>query len=128
MTTNTLHIGLADFAEPTLLILGEAASLNWLAERIEARQSFDLATAPVVKLANVRLLLEPTDNAGTLTREGKKFVWKLSLSESQEVAAQLRELAASHVPAHAYLDPKTNSAGVEVVASKGEYSDAVFVS
>lgn len=33
-----MHIGLADFAEPTLLILGDSVSLNWLADCIEARQ------------------------------------------------------------------------------------------
>ena len=56
-----------------------------------------------------------------------KFVWKISSSESQKIVAQLRELAASQVAAHAYLDPMINTTSVEIVVSKDEYSDAVFV-
>ncbi len=124
-----MHVGLADFAEPTLLILGDVASLNWLADRIESRQSLDFAAAAFVRLLNVSLLLEPTEGDGSFNQQGAKFIWKISLSESQKFAEQLRALAASEVPAHAYLDSITNSAGVEVVASKGEYStDAVFIS
>ena len=38
-----LHIGIADFAEPTLLLLGDQDSLVWLADQMEAEQSIDLA-------------------------------------------------------------------------------------
>ncbi|MGQ0593349.1 MAG: hypothetical protein ACT4QB_12085 [Gammaproteobacteria bacterium] len=38
-------------------------------------------------------------------------------------AEQLRALAASESPAHAYLDTESNNAGVEIVVSKGEYDD-----
>lgn len=124
-----MHVGLADFAEPTLLILGDAGSLNWLADHIESRQSLDFTAAPFVRLVNVSLLLEPTEGDGSFSRQSAKFIWKVSLSESQRFAEQLRALAASEVPAHAYLDSMANSASVEVVASKGEYiADAVFIS
>jgi hypothetical protein len=33
-------------------------------------------------------------------------------------------LAASEVPAHAYLDPTFNSSGVQIMASLGEYDAA----
>jgi len=122
-----MHVGLADFAEPTLLILGDVGSLNWLADRIESRQSLDFAAALFVRLLSVSLLLEPTEGDGGFSRQGAKFIWKISLSESQKFVEQLRALAASEVPAHAYLDAIANSAGVEVIASKGEYSTDAFI-
>ena len=123
-----MHIGLADFAESTLLILGDAASLNWLADCIETRQSIDLATSPFVNMVSVGLVVAPTDAEGSLSRNDTLFKWKVSPLEADQFAEQLRELAVSQKPAHAYLDPKSNDAGVQVIASKGEYSgDAVFL-
>lgn len=123
-----MHIGLADFAEPTLLILGDAASLNWLADCIEMRQAIDLSASPVVKLVNVGLVIAPTDDEGSLSRNDTLFKWRVSPLEAQQFAEQLRALAVSEKSAHAYLDPKANNAGVQVVASQGEYSgDAVFI-
>lgn len=123
-----MHIGLADFAEPTLLILGDAASLNWLANYMETRQSIDLAVSPFVKLVSVSLVIAPTDDEGSLSRKDTRFEWKVSPVEAQQFAEELRALAVSENPAHAYLDPKANSAGVQVIASQGEYSaEAVFL-
>jgi len=123
-----MHIGLADFAEPTLLILGDEASLNWLADCIETRQSIDLATSPLVKLVNVGLVIAPTEDEGSLSRNNTLFNWKVSPLEAQQFAEQLRALAVNERPAHAYLDPAANSAGVQVIASQGEYiGDAVFI-
>lgn len=123
-----MNIGLADFAEPTLLILGDAASLNWLASCMETRQSIDLATSPFVKLVSVGLVISPTGDEGSLSRNDTLFKWKVSPLEAQQFAEQLRALAISEKPAHAYLDPRTNSAGVQVIASQGEYSaEAVFL-
>ena len=123
-----MHVGLADFAEPTLLILGDATSLNWLADYIESRQSLDFAAVAFVKLVNVGLLLDSTAGDGGVNRHEAKFNWKVSLPEAQQFAEQLRALAASEVPAHAYLDSAGNTSGVEIVASKGEYSpDTIFI-
>lgn len=123
-----MSVGLADFAEPTLLILGDAGSLNWLADRLCSRQPLDFAALPFVRPVHVSLRLEPTEGDGSFSRQNATFVWKVSRPESQRVADQLRALARSEVAAHAYLDPKVNSANVEVVVSKGEYaSDAVFI-
>lgn len=122
-----MHIGLADFAEPTLLILGDAASLNWLADCIEMRQAVDLSTSPLVKLVNVGLTIAPSDD-GILSRNDTLFELKISPLEAQQFAEQLRALAVSKRSAHAYLDPRSNSAGVQLVASLGEYSEnAVFL-
>lgn len=123
-----MHIGLADFAEPTLLILGDAASLNWLADCIEARQSIDLSTSPFVKLVRVELVIAPADDEGSLSRNGALFKWKISALDAQQFAEQLRALAVCEKPAHAYLDPKAKGIDVQLIASHGEYSaDAVFI-
>lgn len=124
-----MHIGLADFAEPTLLILGDAASLNWLADCMETRQSIDLTTSPLVKLVNVGVTIASTNDEGSLSRTDTLFTWTVSPAEARQFAGQLRALAASEKPGHAYLDSKANHASVEVIASKGEYcADAVFIS
>jgi hypothetical protein len=122
----TLRIGFINFYNPTLLIIGELASLNWFAECIEIRQSIDFSAISFAKQENINLLLEPTESTGILTREDKKFFWNISLLESQKFSMQLRELATSQKPAHTYLDPTVNKANVEVVASKDEYDDLVF--
>lgn len=122
-----LYIGLADFAEPTLLILGDAESLNWLADCLEARQSIDLAKTPSVTLVNVGLAISPAEGEGHLNRHDAQFDWKVSSSEAQLFSEQLRALTASGRPAHAYLDTQANNASVQVIASQGEYSaNAVF--
>lgn len=123
-----MYIGLADFAEPTLLVLGDVASLNWLADGIEMRRPIDLATSPFVKLVNVGLVIAPTNEEGNLCRNDTQFKWQISPMEAQQFAKQLRALAGSESSAHAYLDPKTNTAGVQLIASLGEYSgDDAFI-
>lgn len=116
-----MHIGLVDFSEPTLLFLGDVDALRWLAELIESRQSIDFAATPFASLVNVRLLLDPTDGESGLGRSGSGFVWSISSYEASKFAEQLRELVKSKIPAHAYLDPKSNSSGVQIVVSRDEY-------
>lgn len=118
-----LQIGLVDFAEPTLLLLGDATSFSWLADCIKARQSLDFAELPFVELVNVKLKLEVA-HVGDLIQRAATFDWRVSLDESQQFSDQLRMLATSKAPAHAYLDPVSNSSGVQIVASLGEYSAA----
>ena len=49
-----LHVGMADFAEPTLLIVGDARSLVWLADYIDAQQPIRFADlTPSVRSVNV---------------------------------------------------------------------------
>jgi hypothetical protein len=115
----SLHIGLADFAEPTLLLIGQPADLTWLAGEICGRRILALqsgATGPSVSLHMV-----PTDEEASLACQGQVFEWRITASEAQTVARQLQELAATGKPAHAYLDPTTNLTAVQVVVSCGEY-------
>ena len=123
---STMHIGLADFAEPTLLIIGEAASLNWLADCLGTRQSIDLATAPSVRLVRIDMIIAATDDECSLSRNGRLFKWKVSPLGARQFAEQLRAVAVSEKPAHMYLDVYANNAGVQVIASKGEYTADVF--
>lgn len=119
-----LMIGLTEFAEPTLLLLGDAATFRWLADQIAVRKVVDLAQAPMVQLNGLELSLAPVDVAGRLERKGQKFTWYITRSEAMQFAEQLRELAACTGPSHAYLDSELTGAAVQVVASKGEYSSA----
>ena len=117
-----MHIGIVDFAEPTLLLIGEAKSFAWLARQVDSHQEVDFAKVPnLAGQVGVNLRLAPTAQAGCLRRRADVFEWEISVAEAQQVAQQLRELAASASPAHAYLDPESNIAGVQVVALKGEY-------
>ena len=125
-----LHVGIADFAEPTLLLIGDAQSFSWLADQMDARREFDFAQMPsLVRQMNVNLRLVPTMQTGRLTRRVNVFSWEISAIEAQRFAQQLLGLAASTSPAHAYLDPESNVAGVQLVASMGEYDQSkVFAS
>jgi len=117
-----MHIGIVDFAEPTLLIVGDAASFCWLADIFDSRQSLDLSSASIATPVDVNLLLNPVEEGDDLYRDGLKFKWRFSPQKAQEFASQLRALATSSVPAHAYLDVNPCSSGVRIVASKDEYS------
>lgn len=117
-----LHVGIAQFADPTLLLVGDATSLRWLADQIDARRDIKLAEMTgLVHVRKIDLHLVPATHGGRLTRLGDAFGWEISAVEAQQFAQQLRELAAGTSPAHAYLDPESNTADVQVVASKGEY-------
>lgn len=117
-----LHIGIADFAEPTLLLIGDAKSFAWLADQVNARQNIKLAEMHgIVCKVMVTLHLIPALHSGRLTRLGDAFDWEISDVEARKFTQQLRELAVATSPAHTYLDPESNATDVQVVASKGEY-------
>lgn len=117
-----LHIGIADFAEPTLLLIGDANSLSWLAEQIDTRRDIKLGEMHgIVRQTRGGLHLIPVIHSGRLTRLGDTFDWEISAVEARQLAQQLRELAVATSPAHAYLDSESNITNVQVVASKGEY-------
>lgn len=128
--TPFLYISIADFKDPTLLVLGDAKSLNWLADQIEARLLLDFAAMDVsIRQVKVKLRMIPTTEDGSLNRHDNTntFDWLISLTESRQFAEQLRALAASETLAHTYLDTASNNSGIEVVVSKGEYDPvAVF--
>lgn len=112
-----LELGLVDFEEPTLLLLGETSSFDWLACRIAEGCEFALK-------GRVSLKFIPSMQEGELSGTGNEFEWHMSHAEMALVAQQLRELATGDVPAHAYLDSIRNTAGIQIMASKGEYEPA----
>jgi hypothetical protein len=125
----SLHIGIADFAKPTLLIVGDASSLLWLATSIQERRTGRLADlSSSIKLKNVDLRLSHANDEGRLERRSGVLDWTISPLEARKFADQLRALATSEGPGHAYLDTSANDSGIQIVASKGEYDpDTVFV-
>jgi hypothetical protein len=114
-----LYVGVADFEQPTLLVLGKPDSLLWLSKQISARRAFALEREAGKSYASLQFL--PTAGDGHLTRQGNAFEWQLSALESKQVAQQIKELAVSDCPAHAYLDPVFNEAEVQVIVSINEY-------
>lgn len=128
--SSRLHIGIADFAEPTLLLIGDAKSFAWLAEQINARQNIKLEEMHwIVWETRVTLHLIPALHRGRLTRLGDAFDWEISAVEALKFTRQLRELGVATLPTHTYLDPESNATDVQVVASKGEYDpEKVFTS
>ena len=123
----SLLIGIPEFSEPTLLILGDEESLRELSDHIASRRDIAMASLAPKVWSSVPLHLEPTRaSQGKLQYQGESLVWQISESEAREFAHQLRTLATSPIPAHMYLDPPENPAGLEIMASKGEYSPKVF--
>ncbi|WP_157039845.1 hypothetical protein [Aquincola tertiaricarbonis] len=116
---HSLRAGFVDFADPTFLVLGEPESFHWLAKQIEGRCAVALDAVPGKDLA--RFSIVPTAQEGSVSREGSVLEWQMSSSEAVLVSQQLRVLATSSSPAHAYLDPASNLAGVQIMASRGEY-------
>jgi hypothetical protein len=115
-----IQVGLADFADPTLLLLGDAAAFRWLANEVRARREVKLgAEQSGDKRATLQVV--PAETAGEFSRNGNRFSWRISSSEAETVARQLSALADSQVPAHAYIDPALDSTGVQLMASVGEY-------
>ena len=116
-----MQIGLADFAEPTLLILGTKESLIAFANIMEKRQPINLATSEFITLVNIGLAITPTSNSGSLGKSGERFTWQISTEEVGHFAEQIRALADHPGGAHIYLDPHVNAAAVQILISKGEY-------
>jgi len=117
-----LCVGIVEFADPALLLIGDAQSLSWLADQIDARRELNFAAIPsYVSQIDVSLRLAFTMQNGHLVRQGNVLDWEISSVEAQQFAKQLKELAASTSPAHAYLDPESNQSGLQIVASIGEY-------
>jgi hypothetical protein len=83
----------------------------------------------LVRQVVVNLHVIPTIHGGSLTRRAHVFDWRISAVEATQFAQSIRTLAANTSAAHAYLDPESNVAGVQVVASLGEYDPSkVFAS
>jgi hypothetical protein len=118
----SLSAGLVDFADSTFLLLGESDAFYWLADQIEGRSAVAVEGVPSKGIA--RLSIVPTTKEGQegrVSRAGLVLEWQMSSSEAVLVSQQLRELATGSSPAHVYLDPACNLAGVQIMASKGEY-------
>ena len=116
-----LHIGVVAFAQPALLMIGDTATLLWLATLISSRSVVHFDKCAEVRLMNVVLRVVPTAGVGRLSRTSDTFTLEVSPSEAIQFAEQLNALAEAAGPKHIYLDPATNTANVDVLVSKGEY-------
>lgn len=125
--TSALYVGIVDFSDPTLLIIGDTASLLWLGKQLESRREIDFAKeSSMVHQSRVNVRVVPASTGG-LTQRGGDFVWAVSQEDARLFAEQLRGLALAPTPAHAYLDVESNNTGIQIVASKEEHDpDKVF--
>ena len=115
-----IDVGVLDLAEPTLLLLGDAVAFRWLATELVALHALVLGGQRAgARRASLHIL--PVELGSELSCQGNDFFWRLSSSEAEKISRQLSALADSPRPAHAYLDPATNSAATQIVASFGEY-------
>ncbi len=122
-----LHIGIADFSEPTLLILGESEGFLWLADLIESRWTGNLSTlVPEVRLANIaELELTYPGADGGAEQRGSVVHWRIQDTAVGLFPERLRALARCG-EGHHYLDAPPSVATLQVVASKGEYDPRVI--
>jgi hypothetical protein len=119
LASPALRIGLADFHDPTLLLLGDPRSCIRLAAELEARRPVVLASQPGEELVELRRL--PSENEGDCGRSGPILTWRMSSRETVTVAAQPRPMARHPRPGHAYLDHEVTTIDLQIVASQGEY-------
>ena len=112
-----LRIGVAEFSEPTLLLITDARGFRWLAGQIESRKEFTIAQTRGPQGSRVSIRFVPK-KVGRLNRAGNAFTWAISQAEATQFADQLRQLSESGTPAHAYLD---SEGVIPVVASLDEY-------
>lgn len=119
-----LDVGLVNFSDPTFLLLGDSRSLEWLAEQIRNNSTLRLVGSP--QGSGIELTITPTSTESQLSRGDGKLSWEISPSDAEKFFCQLRDLAASSAPAHAYLDIEKNLTNLQLLASIGEYSAGVF--
>jgi hypothetical protein len=121
-----LHAGMIDFGEPIFLILGGPEGFLWLADLIESRWTGIFSgLSSKIRLTNTDLALIYSDSDGGLGGVGSVLRWTLSARAVRSFPEQLRALALSDGPHHAYLDDPEGR-GIQVIASKGEYEPTVF--
>ena len=126
-SASKLIIGIVEFENPTVLVLGDAAAFLTLASRIQERQTFRMAESGFAELKNIReITVMPCEDHGEFSRIDDELVWKVSAFEADAFAAQLQALGESKDAGHTYLDPSTNSTDLEIVASKDEYQASVL--
>jgi phosphotransferase system HPr-like phosphotransfer protein len=126
MKETDIQVGLPDFAEPTLLLLGSASSFRLLANQIRHQEEVAVgAKGPIGRQA--RLQIVPASDFSEMSRTENSFKVRLSPADAEQIARQLIELANSQKPAHAYIDILTSDSETQIIASLGEYvAEVVF--
>jgi hypothetical protein len=117
--SSQIHVGIPNFTDPTLLLIGDAEALRWLSGEISARRAIVLGQQSGANRATLRIV--PAKSKADFSRNENAFTWPISAEEAEQVALQLSALADSQRPAHAYIDPVVNPGGVQIMVSMGEY-------
>ncbi len=119
-----------DFREPTLLLSGEHAALEMLITKLEKAQrekviKISLNSDPLfVFVSNIEVLLEINVNPCGMSvnsRNGKEiFSWSTSHRHLEEFIQRIKNVIASNIPCHAYLDTGALDS-IDIIVSTGEY-------
>lgn len=121
-----VFVGLAEFATPTILFLGDAVSFLKMVTWLETGVRAPLPTRELFHSVNLKLKLSLDANvtAVSLTNDGN-FSWAISAADGRKYSQLIRAMIESNIPSHVYLDVM-DSAGLEIIASIGEYEIDVF--
>jgi hypothetical protein len=118
-----LIAGLANFAEPTLLLLGDMPGLLTLKDFFEKQDSVGIGR--LLNLVEIQLEIHFAPEDSGLEKSGTQFAWYISPMDAKKFARLIEEVASSEKPAHAYLDTSGHT-GFEIIVSKGEYEASVL--
>ena len=133
IVTGTHKLSIAyfgDFADPTLLIWGDADGLSRLAELLEELAvtgvGRGLADLPWIRTPEtfdlrIEIGLPETGLKRHAGQSGDRFEWRLSADTARLYGTVVRGVAANEKPCHNYLESDTLDDGIEIKVSKGEY-------
>lgn len=117
-----LYVGIVeDFKnETTLLLLGSSEGFEKLATKIELRESGDLSEINWVRQVCVNVHLSYCERCA-VDLSAEDVYWRICNAAARLFPEQLRGLALSQRPGHAYLECPSGEPTMQVVASRDEY-------
>lgn len=123
-TKERVTVGMADFAEPALLMTGSAGGLRALADLFEAGNSVSPSSgSTLLDPIGIKLDLHLGATQTQLLAAGNQIDWFISFMDAKAYADLIRAVAECDKPSHTYLDVPANDE-LEIVVSKGEYDPA----
>ncbi|MFZ6844167.1 hypothetical protein [Undibacterium sp. RuTC16W] len=127
MDENIIHIGIADFTDPTLLIVGSANELISLSKLFDMEIFDFLDISKFFISVGINLNIQIVKNDSDVTVLYKKIDWFLNCKDARNFASQIRELVKFEFPSHIYLNCSKNQS-IEIVVSKDEYDPNIVFS
>lgn len=123
-----ITVGIVEFVDPTLLLIGSKPALYELADLFAAEAAeFHLRAKALLNSIGGELSLHPSAQQTRLLKAGNRIDWFISSADAKAYAELVRAIADSDKPSHAYLDV-SQGAPLDIVVSKDEYDpNTVFL-